>query len=134
MAQHILIVSRHENKFSRAQRALVGKIHGSRAIITFNPKRFTSCDELLEFHREMIKNYDFIYYTLPVKLKLFLKCSGYDFGVILAPKKTHKHIEVTIVHHIPKEEEEIVKVTKSIPRSRGAKSYRNIPVSVRKSA
>lgn len=124
---YVLVVSRHGKKFSRGQIDLLEKVHGKRSIITFEPRRFSSKEELLDFHKETIKNYDFIYYTLPVAMKSFLKKEGYNFSVILAPRKNRRAIELAIVHHVAEQEDEVVKVEKRIPRKRGAKSYRNTP-------
>lgn len=134
MVQCILIVSHHEKDFFAAQRKFVGRSHGKRFSIDFDSRIFTSNEELGEYHDEMKEKYHFIYYTLSVKMKSYLKRSGRIFGVILAPRKNRKSIEFKIVHHVPGQEKEVVVANKNIPRSRGAKSYRNIPVSVRKSA
>lgn len=130
----ILVVSRHGRKFSHAQLELFAKVHGKKSVVTFEPKRFSSKEELLEFHEERVKNYDFIYYTLPKALKDFLKRFGKDFGVVLAPRKNRRAIEISIVHHIAFEEDEVVKVERKIPRKRGAKAYRNKPIYIRKTA
>jgi hypothetical protein len=131
--EFILIVSRHQGNFSKAQLNLVGKPHGRGSIITFDNKRFESIGELLDYHDEMRKNYDFIYYTLPWQMKLKLKEHGKVFGVILAPKKTSNHVTLEIVHHLPNMEGEVLVARKKLPR-RGCKSYKNTPSCVRKTA
>lgn len=132
MVQRILIVSHHEEDFFAAQRKFVGRCHGKRFSIDFDSQVFTSNEELGEYHDEIKEKYHFIYYTLPMKMKSYLKRSGRSFGVILAPRKNRKSIEFKIVHYVPDQEKEVVVATKNIPRSRGAKSYHNVPVSVRK--
>lgn len=128
----ILVISAHGKSFSQGQIDLLAKVHGKKSSITFESKRFETEQTLLEFHKENKKNYDFIYYTLPVKMKRFLKTKGQDFGVVLAPRKNRRAIELAVVHHIAELEEEVAKAERRIPRKRGSKSYHNVPAVVRK--
>lgn len=127
MVQHILILTRHKKNFFGAQKSVIMEYHGQKTKIDFDSTRFSSNEELDEFHDEKSKKYGRIYYTLTVRQKLHLKDSGRSFGVILKPIKTRKSIQFKIVHHVPDQEKEIVVIDKTIPRNRGAKGYRNTP-------
>lgn len=130
--KQVLIISRHQTSFTLAERNLFEKIYG-KCLLTFIPIRFSSTEELFIFHDEYLKNYDFIYYTLPKRYKESLKSSGRTFGVVLHPTKRRRTIEFTIVHHVPNQEHEIVVAQKQIKRNCGQKGYKNIPPNVRKS-
>lgn len=129
--KQVLIVSRHQAGFSCTERSLFEKVYG-KCILTFIPKRFTSVEELFIFHDEQLKNYDFIYYTLPKRYKAALKSSGRSFGVVLHPTKRRRTIEFTIEHHIPIYAQEIIVAQKKIARKCGQKGYKNIPGNIRK--
>ncbi len=132
MESSILILTRHGKSFSHVQKALLRKIHGQKTIIIFDSSRFSSMEELLNFHDEKSEIHNFIYYVLPMEMKIQLKQASKNFGVVFAPKKKKNSWEFIIVHHIFNVDQEIIKVNKKIPRKRcGSKSYYNVPHVVR---